>query len=176
MTVRGILGIGLGAIALWPAVGLGELITLFGVYTLLDGIAAVAWGVYASRRRPLTGSPVLLEGIFSIGLGVLALGHPFTSARFVELLAVWALVTGILEIVAAMRLPRGLALAAGGAWSMFLGLMLLALPHAMSDALVAAIAVYALVFGVLVLVAAVTHRCRIRLLPIGPAGHTWTTR
>jgi len=177
MAVRGILGIALGVLALWPAVGLGELIALFGVYAVVDGVAAVAWGAAASRGgRPFAGWPVLLEGFFSIGLGVLALGDPFASARFVRLLALWALVTGILEIVAALRLPRGVALAAGGAWSIFLGLLLLVLPHALSHELVAMIAAYALVFGVLVLIAAVTHRRRIQPIPVGAAGHTWTAR
>ena len=180
VAIRGALGILLGlAVLLWPGVGLGEVVTLFGIYAVLDGIWAVAWAVRASRRL-LEGWPVVLEGVVSVALGVVALGFPFESARVGHMIAVWGLVTGILEILAALRPPRGVCghwfLAAGGAWSIFLAVLILSLPYAVTDALVDAIGVYALVFGVLVSVGAFVLR------KVGPpvlprsAEHTWTTR
>ena len=51
MTVRGSIGILLGAmVLLWPAVGLGDLVVMFGMYALLDGTAATAWAIRVSRR------------------------------------------------------------------------------------------------------------------------------
>src|SRR4051812_15207602 len=98
MTVRGCLGIVLGAtVLLWPAMGLGDLVVLFGMYALLDGTAAAAWAIRVSRR-PFEAWPVLLEGVFSVGLGVAALAGPFQSAPFARMVAFWALVTGTLEI------------------------------------------------------------------------------
>jgi uncharacterized membrane protein HdeD (DUF308 family) len=119
LAVRGGLSIVLGlAVLLWPTVGLGELVTLFGLYALLDGISAAAWVVRTSRR-PLEGWPVLLEAVCSVALGVVALGYPFQWAHFLDLVALWGLVTGILEILAATRFVHGAAarsfLAAGGA-------------------------------------------------------------
>jgi uncharacterized membrane protein HdeD (DUF308 family) len=75
MAVRGGLSIVLGlAVLLWPAPGLGELVVLFGIYALLDGIAAATWAVRVSRRS-LGDWPLLLgEAVFSVGLGVVALG------------------------------------------------------------------------------------------------------
>jgi len=170
MAVRGGFGILLGlAVLLWPRVGLGEVVTLFGTYAVLDGISAAAWAVRASRR-PLEGWPVVLEGVVSVALGVVALRFPFEAARFAHVIAVWALVTGGLEILAAVRPPRGVAghwfLAAGGAWSVFLAVLILSLPYALTDDLVNAIGVYALVFGVLVSVAAFMLRKVVRPLSL----------
>ena len=157
MAIRGSLGILLGlTILLGPPGGLGGLVVLFGVYALLDGISAAAWA--SASRRPLESWPVLLEGVFSIGLGVLALWYPLEAAPFVHVVALWGLVTGILEVAGAVHWSHGVAskwcLVAGGVWSLFLGSLVLVLPYAVTDDLVMAIGVYALVFGILVSVAA----------------------
>lgn len=156
--VRGGLGILLGLmLLLLPRVGLGEVVALFGAYAVLDGLCAVVSAVRISRV-PLEAWPVGLEGVVSIALGVVALAAPFEAAGFVRVIAIWGLVTGILEIVAAMRVPRVVEghwlLATGGVWSIFLALLLLGLPHAVTDYLVKAIGVYAVVFGALVALAA----------------------
>jgi hypothetical protein len=97
MVVRGGLGIVLGAtILLRSAVGVGDLVMLFGMYALLDGMAAAAWATRVSHRLAESW-PVLLEGIFSAGLGVFALVKPFQAAPFAHVVALWALVTGALE-------------------------------------------------------------------------------
>src|SRR5256885_5080887 len=158
LAVRGGLGILLGAVVLLsPHVALGEVVALFGIYVVLDGICAVAWGIQASRWL-LEGWPVVLEGAVSFALGVAALGFPFKTAQFVHMIAAWGLVTGILEILATVRPPRGVtghwALAAAGVWSIFLAVLIVSLPHAVTDSLVDAIGVYALVFGVLFLAVA----------------------
>jgi uncharacterized membrane protein HdeD (DUF308 family) len=163
MAARGSLSIGLGlAVLLWPAPGLGELVVLFGIYALLDGIAAATWAVRAARRS-LDGWPVLLEGVYSVGLGVVALGFPFQSAAFVRAVALWGFVTGTLEMLAALYPARRMALppwflAAGGAWSVFLAVLVFGLPHAFTPGVALAIGVYALVFGVLVSLGAFTFR------------------
>src|SRR3989442_10068829 len=154
LAVRGGLGILLGVVVLLsPHVALGEVVALFGIYVVLDGICAVAWGIQASRWL-LEGWPVILEGAVSVALGVAALGFPFKTAQFVHMIAAWGLVTGILEILATVRPPRGVtghwALAAAGVWSIFLAVLIVSLPHAVTDSLVDAIGVYALVFRVLV--------------------------
>ena len=180
VAVRGGLGILMGlAVLLWPSVRLGELVALFGTYAVLDGIWAAAWAVRASRR-PLEGWPVVLEGIVSVAVGVVALGFPFESARFVHVIAIWGLVTGILEILGAVRPAGGVAahwfLAAGGLWSIFLAVLILSLPYALTDQLVDAIGVYVLVFGVLVSVAAFSLRKVVPPVLLRRAKHTWTTR
>src|SRR5437016_4392376 len=148
LAVRGGLGILLGVVVLLsPHVALGEVVALFGMYVVLDGICAVAWGIQASRWL-LEGWPVVLEGAVSFALGVAALGFPFKTAQFVHMIAAWGLVTGILEILAAVRPPRGMtghwSLVAAGAWSIFLAGLIVSLPHAVTGSLLDASGVYAL--------------------------------
>jgi uncharacterized membrane protein HdeD (DUF308 family) len=178
MAMRGVLGIALGLLVLlWPRPGLGELVVLFAGYALLDGACAVGSALRAAPR-PIEGWPVALEGIVSIAIGALALVYPFHAAGFLRILALWGLITGTLELVAALRLPRQVAghwyLATGGVWSLFLAALIIALPHALTAHLVLAVGLYALFFGVLVSLAAVMFRRATRLAPPRRAG--WRAR
>ena len=163
LAARGGLGILLGLVVLLsPRVGVGELVVLFGSYTVLDGIWAVAWAVRTSRR-PLEGWPVVLEGALSVAVGIVALGFPFEAAAFVRMISPWGVVTGLLEIVSALRLPQRVtghwALAGSGFLvSIFLAVLILRLPHAVTDSLVNTVGVYALIFGALVSTAAILIR------------------
>jgi uncharacterized membrane protein HdeD (DUF308 family) len=80
----------------------------------------------------------------------------------IVVLVAWGLLTGIFEIVAAMRLPRELAahwlIGTGGASSIFLALVVLALPRAGSDRVALGLAVYTIVFGIVTLLSAVRFR------------------
>ena len=175
MAARGSLSIGLGlAVLLWPAPGLGELVVLFGMYALLDGIAAAAWAVRVSRRSLADWALLLGEAVFSVGLGVVALGFPLQSALFVQVVALWGFVTGTLEVLSGLVLARRAAahwfLVAAGAWSLFLAVLVLSLPHALTQGLVIAIGVYALVFGVLVSLAAFRLRRVVSQMPMATVG------
>ena len=174
MAVRGSLSIGLGlAVLLWPAPGLGELVVLFGMYALLDGIAAATWAVRVSRRSPADWALLLGEAVFSVGLGVVALGFPLQSALFVQVVALWGFVTGTLEVLSGLVLARRAAahwfLVAAGAWSLFLAVLVLSLPHALAQGLVIAIGAYALAFGVLVSLSAFRLRRWFRRCPWQPS-------
>jgi uncharacterized membrane protein HdeD (DUF308 family) len=176
MITRGSLSIGLGlAVLLWPAPTLGELVVLFGIYALLDGIAAAAWAVRVSRRSLRDWPLVLAEAAFSVGLGVVALGFPMQSALFVQVVALWGFVTGTLEVLSGLVLARRAAahwfLVGAGAWSLFLAVLVLSLPHALTEGLVIAIGVYAVVFGVLVSLAALRLRRVVPQMPMATVGH-----
>jgi uncharacterized membrane protein HdeD (DUF308 family) len=110
----------------------------------------------------MTGWPIALEGIISIVLGVLVFVWPFFPRRAIGVLIAWGVLTGICEIVAAVRLPRELAAhwlgGTGGAFSIFLALVVLALPHAASDRVALALATYAIVFGIVMLFASLRFR------------------
>jgi uncharacterized membrane protein HdeD (DUF308 family) len=148
---RGALAILFGVLLLLrPDVPLNVVVALFGIYAALDGAWAIASALWVTRRS-LAGWPVWLEGAVSLGVGVLALGWPLVSRQLVGAIAVWGLLTGVLEIVAAARLPREGAgywlLATGGVFSLFLAALILLLPHASQPYIVCALGVYALVFG-----------------------------
>ena len=161
---RGVLAIVFGLVVLlWPGLGLGELVTLFACYAVVDGIVAVGWGALTSLRQH-EGWPVALEGFFSVVLGVAVLLFPWQAGRFVHEIAAWGVLTGCAEILAATRAPRAAprrwSLAVAGTWSLFLSLLVVSLPHAVTDALVSAIGAYALGFGVLVSIAAFSNASR----------------
>jgi uncharacterized membrane protein HdeD (DUF308 family) len=162
MAGRGVLAVLFGAaIALWRIPVLDAVLVSFGTYAIADGILAIASVLRAARPRT-AGRPIALEGIVSVVLGVLAFTWPIFPRRVIGLLVAWGLLTGILEIVAAMRLPRELAahwlVGTGGASSIFLALVVLALPHAGSGRVALALAAYAIVFGVVMLFASVRFR------------------
>lgn len=162
MAGRGVLAVLFGAaIALWRIPVLDAVLVSFGTYAIADGILAIASVLRAARPRT-AGRPIALEGIVSVVLGVLAFTWPIFPRRVIGLLVAWGLLTGILEIVAAMRLPRELAahwlVGTGGASSIFLALVVLALPHAGSGRVALALGVYAIVFGVVMLFASLRFR------------------
>jgi uncharacterized membrane protein HdeD (DUF308 family) len=180
LAARGGLGILLGLIVLLsPRVELGGLVVLFGSFAVLDGIWAVSWAVRTSRR-PLEGWPVVLEGALSVAVGIVALAFPFEAAAFVHVIAPWGVVTGMLEIVSALRLPQRVtghwALAAAGFWSIFLAVLILSLPHAVTRSLVNTVGVYALIFGALVSTAAILIRHGGVRVVVPSDDQTWATR
>jgi uncharacterized membrane protein HdeD (DUF308 family) len=131
------------------------------VYAVLDGLWAIGSASRASTR-PFEAWPVALEGIVSLALGLLALVWPFISRELIYLIAGWGILTGVLEVLSGRRLPADTAghwlLETGGVCSLFLAVLVLILPHADLRPIVIALGTYALLFGVLVLLAAVRFR------------------
>jgi uncharacterized membrane protein HdeD (DUF308 family) len=162
MADRGVLALLFGsAIALWRIPVFDAVIVSFGTYAIVDGVLAIASALRAARPR-MTGWPIALEGAISVVLGIVVFVWPFLPRGVIGVLVAWGLLTGICEIAAAVRLPRDLAahwlVATAGASSIFLPLVVLALPHAGSDRVALALGAYAIVFGIVVLVASVRFR------------------
>jgi uncharacterized membrane protein HdeD (DUF308 family) len=151
-------------VLLWPRLHLGVLVTLFGFYAFLDGVYTLASVFLRARGHPLEWWPVAIEGAVSVGLGILAVAWPFMPYRMIWLIAFWGIVTGILEVLLGLRLPRDLEshwlLAMGGGASLFLAVLVLVLPHAVASEVARILGAYALVFGVLTLLAALRLRRR----------------
>jgi uncharacterized membrane protein HdeD (DUF308 family) len=158
MTIRGVIAIIFGLVLLlWPELTLDRVVALFAAYALLDGLWALVSAARVSRRSMVVW-PVGLEGLVSVALGVVALRWPLVPRQIIYVIAAWGIITGVLEFVEASRVPAEQAarwlLATGGVSSVFLGLLILALPYAYRGHVVAALGIYALVFGVLVSAAA----------------------
>ncbi len=163
---RGLLAVMFGlAVLLRPGLSLNLLVATFGVYAVLDGAWAVASALWVSRVSFATW-PVLFEGVVSLGVGWLALAWPLVPRDGVFAIAAWGLLTGILELLAAARLPRRSAgawlLLTGGGFSLFLAVLILLLPHAGEPAIARAVGIYALFFGGLLVAAAVSLRNALR--------------
>ena len=99
---------------------------------------------------------VVLGGLVSISAGMMAVIWPgLTEVALLYIIAVWAIVTGILAIVAAIRLRRFIrgewALALSGALSIVFGLLLAFWPVAGLLAVALLVASYAIAFGIILL-------------------------
>jgi uncharacterized membrane protein HdeD (DUF308 family) len=148
---RGALALALGVGAfLWPSMRLSTLVLLFGIYALLDGITAVAIGT-RQRAREHAGLHVL-EGLAGIGLGLAVLFWArFAAELLVLAIALWAVATGIVEVVMARRLrgvlPSEGLLGVAGAASIALGIAIFVWPTSSSLALVLLVGSYGVTFG-----------------------------
>jgi uncharacterized membrane protein HdeD (DUF308 family) len=156
--VRGGLAIAFGLLALlWPAVTILVLALVFGVYAVADGVSAI---VHALRHGDRPHRWVTFAGgLFSVVAGAIALVWPgITVLALVVVIGVWAVFTGVAEGVAVIRLRhqiRGaLLLGVGGAISAIAGVLILLQPLAGAVGIALVIGVYALVYGVLMLVLA----------------------
>jgi uncharacterized membrane protein HdeD (DUF308 family) len=167
--VRGVAAIIFGVLAiLWPVLTLQTLILLFGAYALVDGIFTVITGIAAHERNQRWWM-LLLQGIAAIIIGVLTFLWPGTTALvLLYFIAAWEIVTGILEIVAAIQLRRIIenewVMIITGIASIIFGLILFVFPGAGALSLVWLIGVYSLAFGILMIVLAF----RLRGLPPAP--------
>jgi len=158
LALRGIFAILLGLAAfVLPGVTLAVLVALFGAYAVVDGVLAMIAGVRAAERHERWWSPVL-KGLAGIIAGVLAFIWPaLTVLALLYLIAGWAIVTGVLEIVAAVHLHRAHGewlLILNGVLSILFGLFVIVWPGAGVLTLVWMIGVYAIVFGTVLLVLA----------------------
>ena len=155
--VRGVLAIVFGILALvWPEVTKTALVLLFGAFVLVDGIFAVATGI-ESREYFKQWWALVLEGLVGIIVGVLTFIWPGTAATaLLYVIAVWAILTGIFEIMAAIELRNVIVgesvLILFGLLSITLGVLLFMFPTAGAVSLVWAIGFYAIFAGIMEIV------------------------
>lgn len=156
LVVRGVLAVAFGVLAfVWPGLALEALVVLFGAFALVDGVFAIAAAVRAARRER-TWWPLVVEGVSGIALGIVAFVWPgITALALLYVIAAWAIVTGVFEIAAAIRLRREIEgewlLGLAGAASMVFGVLVVIFPGSGAVAIVWAIAAYAVLFGVLLI-------------------------
>jgi uncharacterized membrane protein HdeD (DUF308 family) len=152
--LRGVAAVLFGVLAfVWPGVTLVVLVLLWGAYALLDGVLAL---VAAFRTEHDHRWWLVFEGIVGIGAGIVTFLYPaLTALVLLYIIAAWALLTGVLELVAAVRLRKvienELWLVLSGIASVLFGIVLLVAPGAGAVAVVWIIAAYSIVFGVLML-------------------------
>jgi uncharacterized membrane protein HdeD (DUF308 family) len=159
LLLRGLIAIAFGVVS-WvqPGLSLASLVLLFGAYSLADGVLN-AWTALEGHREHEHWWVLFLEGLLGIGVGVLTFLAPgLTALALLFYIAIWAIATGVLEIVAAIRLRKEIEnewmLIVAGLASVVFGALLMAQPAAGALALLWLIASYAIFFGVLLVVLA----------------------
>lgn len=157
VVLRGVFAIIFGILAfVWPGITIGALIILFGAYALVDGISSIITGI--SRRNSNSQWWVLLlEGIIGVVAGILAFVYPgMTALALLYFIAVWAILTGIMEVIAAIRLRKEIDnewwLILGGVLSIIFGLLLIIFPGSGALGLLWVIAAYSIIFGIMFII------------------------
>jgi uncharacterized membrane protein HdeD (DUF308 family) len=169
LALRGVAGIIFGIIAfVVPGAAIAALVIVFGAYALVDGIFALVAAVRAGREHARWGA-LALEGIVGIIVGAWTFLAPgLTAVALVVLIGAWAVITGALEIAAAIRLRKTIRgewlLGLAGVFSVLFGIVLWIAPIAGAVVLAWWIGAYAVVFGVMQLALAFRLRKWIRLL------------
>jgi uncharacterized membrane protein HdeD (DUF308 family) len=153
VALRGILAIVFGIVALaFPGVTLVSLAIVFGAYAFVSGVFAIVAGIGHRGREAVWH---VLDGILGIAVGIATFFFPgITAQALVFLIGLWAILTGIFEVVAGFELPieRDWLLVIAGMASIIFGVLVFANPVGGALAITWLIGVYALVFGVTMLV------------------------
>lgn len=146
-----------------PVATLVAAIFLFGAFAFADGIIALV-SIF-SKRRTTSGWLLAFYGFVGIVIGIIAFAWPgATIVALLSLIAIWALIVGILRIASAIAMRReaegeGLSLLTGIV-SVLFGLYVLFVPAAV-EGLVIAIGIFALIKGILLLVTGARLRDRV---------------
>ena len=183
LVLRGCFDVLFGITAfVWPGITLAVLVLLYGAFALIDGSFAIA-AVLVGRTRGMPSWALLVEGLAGIAVGAITFFWPgITQLALLFLIAAWAVVTGVFEIVAAVRLRKEIRgewlLALSGVLSVAVGVALVVNPGAGLLAISWMIGTYAIIFGVLFIVLGFRLRSWLRresFIAITPSGEPTTT-
>jgi uncharacterized membrane protein HdeD (DUF308 family) len=157
--VWGILSVLFGIISFaWPGLTLTTLVYLFAIAVIAEGIAVLA-GAWQAKNENQNWWIMLLTGIINIIAGIICIANPgITALFFVVLIGISWLITGLMEIYAAITLRKEIAnegwLALAGILSVLAGLFLIFRTGEGALALVWLIAGFAVIFGVILILLA----------------------
>ncbi len=169
--LRGALTLLFGVLALLlPEMAVFTLVMMFGVYAVVAGV----FDVVAALREKAPGPrpwALLLCGIVSVLAGLFAFARPrLTAISLLYVIAAWAIATGVLEIVAAIRLRKEIRgewlLVVSGVLSAAFGVFLAAFPGAGALAVLFWIGAYAILLGVLLVLLGVELRRVAHMSPL----------
>ncbi|SDG91502.1 Uncharacterized membrane protein HdeD, DUF308 family [Lentzea fradiae] len=170
-TVRGVFAVLFGLAALvWPGLTLVALIVLWGAYVFFDGLVLL-YLTLAHRAWPARWALGLI-GVTGVATGLVAWFWPgLTATAFLLVIAVWTLVTGVVQIVDAVRLRAVMRnewfYVVTGVLTVVLGVLLVLNPEAGALAFVITIGVFAILWGVVL----VLFSLRLRQFDGGRARH-----
>ena len=156
--LRGLLAVVFGVIAFFePQSAFAALVLLFGAYAFVDGVfALIALFRGAGKDRFWV---LVLEAVVGIGIGVLTIARPATTALvLLYYVGIWAILTGVFELMAAIRLRKEITgefwLGLAGVLSIAFGILLFVVPGSAALAITIWIGAYAFIFGIMLILLA----------------------
>lgn len=157
ITLRGVAALLFGLLAfICPLSTIVVLALLWGAYAFTDGVFSLITG-WRLHKQGIRWWPYLLYGLVGLAAGVAALLWPgITALLLLYIIAVWALVGGVAEIVAAIRLRKEIEgeiwLILAGAAGVLFGLFVLFGPVGVGLVAIAwTVGAYAVILGILLL-------------------------
>ena len=175
LALRGLMAVLFGVLAFtWPGATLITLVWLFGAFALVNGILSLVLAAKTPKGYPKVGS-LIFGGLLGILAGLLAFVMPgITALGLLILIAAWAIVTGIMELMAAVRLRKIInnewLLVLAGIASVVFGVLLLFQPAAGALVLIWWIGAWALLSGILLMILPFRMRNWKGLIAVGTAG------
>jgi uncharacterized membrane protein HdeD (DUF308 family) len=163
LALRGIVGILFGVVAfLLPGATYFVLVAFFAAYMFVAGIFALISAFHFNER----GGPLallILEGVAGIAIGVVTFFWPgLTAIALLYTIGAWSIFAGILQLALAFRvrqeLPDEILLVLAGIASIVFGVLIAVAPLLGLLLYMWILGVYAVVFGILLLVLAVRVR------------------
>jgi uncharacterized membrane protein HdeD (DUF308 family) len=155
LALGGVAAVLFGILAfIFPRTALIFLIALFGAYVLVDGIFSIVTAAEGVAHHQTWIWPAL-RGVAGIAVGIITFINPgITALALLYIIAAWAIVTGVIEVIAALYLRREMTnewmLILAGALSVLFGVLLIVIgPPAGLLTLVWLIATYAIIVGAL---------------------------
>lgn len=155
--LRGLFAIIFGVFTLANlGIALATLVIFFGAYVFVNGIFTLIHALRGWKHEEDRWLP-LIDGLLGVWVGIITFRNPaMTAVMLVLFIAIWSLVSGVLLIIAAVRLRKIIQgeawLAFGGIVSIFFALLLMWAPGAGALSLLWLIASYAILFGIILIV------------------------
>lgn len=162
LLLRGLAAVGFGVLAIiWPGVTVLWMVLIYGFYALADGVLAIVVAIRGGSAAPRAW--LVITGLAGMAAGALTFAWPgVTALVLVFFIAAWAIVTGVMQIVAAIRLRKEIEgewlLVAGGVVSVIFGIVLFARPGEGVIALALVVGGFAVAYGVLLVAFALRLR------------------
>ena len=152
LIIRGVLALIVGILAVaWPLVTVYVLVVLFAVYAFLDAGLQAARAFSGVRAGAVVGR--LLLALIDIAAGIVALVYPdITAVTLVVIVAIWAIVFGVLELFAAFGAGETAGtrtwFVVAGLVSIVFGVVLASSPDVGAISLAVIYGIFSLAFGI----------------------------
>lgn len=163
LITRGCLAVLFGIIALaWTGMTVEIMVYLFAFFALLAGLLSLVGGIMAMKHHDKWWV-FLIYGLVDILIGIVVLVWPGISlVILVYLIAVWAVAGGLVQLYSAYtsgwsNAPKWV-LILGGILSIILGFLIMFYPVSTMAILIWFLAIYAIVFGILMIIVGIQSR------------------